>query len=166
LAFDVFDKSTKATLPFDVSSVDANHNWSAVQPAAQAMWSLIHQNFPRVRFLGILLGPGHEDHSEGRACDVGLLATVPWEASLADDIIGLLIANADEIGWSYFIWNRQIWTSDPPITPRAYNGKSPHTEHIHISLPGANSQRRVFPNFIQAVMNLRARIIKRDGGDV
>jgi len=152
------DDSTYAELPFDVGTFEGSHNWGVDQPAPQAMWFLIHQNFSRVRWLGISMPPGHEDHSEGRAVDLGMLVTVPYEANLAAEIIRLLIAHVDEIGWSYFIFNRQIWTNDAPDRPNQYTGKSAHTEHIHISWSRENSQRRFFPNFIRAVQELRVRL--------
>jgi hypothetical protein len=152
------DDSGWAELPFEVTSFEGSHNWNAAQPAPQAMWYVVRQNFLHVRWLGLLMPPGHEDHSEGRAIDLGLLVTVPYEANLAEEIIRLLIAHVAEIGWSYFIWNRQIWISDAPIHAAPYTGKSAHTEHIHISWSRENSQRRFFPHFIAALSELRQRI--------
>lgn len=44
----------------------------------------------------------------------------------------------------YVIWNRKIWSVDYGWKPRAYYGKSPHTDHMHIEIkhtPGARGYR-------------------------
>jgi hypothetical protein len=33
----------------------------------------------------------------------------------------------------YIIWNRTIWSSTYNMVPRAYTGKNPHTDHLHVS---------------------------------
>lgn len=35
---------------------------------------------------------------------------------------------------NYVIWNRQIWSRSRGFAPVAYNGDSPHTDHIHVSI--------------------------------
>lgn len=34
----------------------------------------------------------------------------------------------------YVIWNRRIFSAKDGFAPRAYTGRSPHTDHIHISI--------------------------------
>jgi hypothetical protein len=151
------DDNVWAEIPLEITDPAESHNWGQPQPAPQTLWHIVHQNFPRVRFSGIMREPGHQDHSEGRAVDLGLFASQPEEAQLAGELISLLLANSKELGWAYFIWNRQIWSGDTG-TPTAYTGDNPHTDHIHISWSRENSQRSHFPSFAQAVINLRHKL--------
>jgi hypothetical protein len=129
-------------------------NWNIDQPAPKALWKIIHSRFPdRTRFLGISMPPGYEDHSEGRALDVGIRAWIPREKRLADDLVGALNDFSFEIMWSYFIWNRQITYSDARGGPLPYEraAKMPHTEHIHISWSRGSSGFASFPGFANAL---------------
>ena len=119
------------------------------QPAPRAIWNIINSRFPQTRFLGILMPPGHEDHSEGRALDVGLWAWVPAEKRLAYRLIDILRDYSFEVGWSYLIWNKQIWYSDDRGGPLPYEraAEMPHTEHIHISWSEAASKKSTFNAF-------------------
>jgi hypothetical protein len=129
-------------------------NWNIDQPAPKALWEIIHSRFPdRTRFLGISMPPGHEDHSEGRALDVGIRAWIPTEKALADKIVEALSDFSFEVMWSYVIWNRQITFSDERGGPNPYPraGKMPHTEHIHISWSRTSSGFSSFSGFANAL---------------
>jgi hypothetical protein len=79
-------------------------NWNVDQPAPKALWQIIHSHFPdKTRSLGISMPPGHEDHSEGRALDVGIRAWIPQEKKLAEKIVEALVDHSSEVNWSYFI---------------------------------------------------------------
>lgn len=132
-------------------------NWKKAQPAPKAVWEIIHSRFPyKTRFLGILTGPGHQDHSEGRALDVGVRAWMVLERELANYLIGSLCDFSFELCWSYVIWNKQIWYSDGR-GPLPYENavKMPHTEHIHISWEREASQFKDFPAFANDLDGLR-----------
>jgi hypothetical protein len=128
-------------------------NWNIEQPAPRALWNIIHSHYPQTKFLGILTGPGHEDHSEGRALDVGLRAWLSAEKQLADMLVGVLVDFTAEVRWSYIIWNKQIWYGDARSGPHPYGraAKMPHTEHIHISWSQASSQGSTFLGFSLAL---------------
>jgi hypothetical protein len=128
-------------------------DWNMDQPAPKALWQIIHSRFPdRTRFLGISMPPGFEDHSEGRALDVGIRAWVPAEKELAEKLIVALNDFSFEVMWSFFIWNRQITFNNglgPQPYPRAV--KMPHTEHIHISWSRISSGGASFVGFANAL---------------
>lgn len=133
-------------------------NWKKAQPAPTAIWKIINSHFPdKTRFLGILTGPGHQDHSEGRALDVGIRAWVPDEKELAYYLVGSLCDFSFEVCWSYVIWNKEIWYYDGR-GPLPYENalKMPHTEHIHISWARAASQFNTFPAFSNDLDDLEA----------
>src|SRR5262249_24654347 len=135
-------------------------NWNQPQPAPRALWALVHSNFPQTRFLGIynrrnVAGTNTPSaHAEGRALDIGLLATQPGEKALADQLFDLLIQNAAELGLDHVIWNRQIW-STARGGPRPYTGVSPHTDHIHVAFTREGSQRTTFPRTMLDIAILR-----------
>ena len=118
-------------------------NWSKEQPAPQALWQLVHKHFPVARNLGIY-NPGHDDHGEGRALDIGLLVSKPDENEIAWGLINdVLKPNQAEIGWSYFIWDQWIWY--PDVRGQQKGGfKGDHTNHIHVSWSQTTSQKSGF----------------------
>lgn len=125
-------------------------NWDQSQPAPLALWQLVTSNFPHARNLGIY-NPGHEDHGEGRALDIGLLANRPDESEIAWGLIeDVLKPNQAEIGWSYFIWDQWIWY--PDARGRQKGGfKGDHTNHIHVSWSRSASQKGSFPASARAM---------------
>ena len=135
-------------------------NWNQPQPAPLALWTLVHTNFPQTRFLGIynrrnVAGTNTPSaHAEGRALDIGLLASRPGEKLLGDQLFGLLIRDAAELGLDHVIWNRQIW-STARGGPRPYTGFSPHTDHIHVAFTREGSQRTSFPRTMLDIAILR-----------
>jgi hypothetical protein len=91
---------------------------------------------------------GNSEHKEGRALDYHVNVGDP----VADQILGWVLA-ADEhgnqhavarrVGLMYIIWNHQIFELDEAAAGwQPYNGKNPHTDHIHFSFSwaGANKQ--------------------------
>ncbi len=69
----------------------------------------------------------HDDHADGLAFDITADPSIPMDA-LAD-------ALADDARVTYVIWNRRIRsrTIEPGVW-REYNGPSPHTDHVHVSI--------------------------------
>ena len=124
------------------------------QPAPLTLWRIIHARFPEISFEGISMPPGHEDHSEGRALDLGLSARNLRHRQLADALLTIFLGNVGELGWSYIIWNHFIWYSDARSGPYPYNGPNPHTDHIHISWARSKSLLVTFPNTTQALDHL------------
>ena len=122
-------------------------NWNREQPAPRAVWNLVSARFPNVRFLGIY-NPGHDDHGEGRALDLGLLVSVPEENILALGLIRVFQSVQVEMAWSYLIYDQDIYYSD--VRGKQRGGfKGNHTNHIHVSWSRANSQRQQFPALIR-----------------
>jgi hypothetical protein len=122
-------------------------NWNQEQPAPQTVWNLVTSRFPNVRFLGIY-NPGHDDHGEGRALDLGLLVSVPEENILAYGLIQAFQTAKHEVGWSYFIYDQYIYYND--VRGKQKGGfKGDHTNHIHISWSQGTSQRTQFPRLIR-----------------
>ncbi len=95
---------------------------------------------------------GITEHSEGRALDWMLNAYDPHERAVADSVLSWLMAPdaqgrpgamARRFGVMYVIWNRQIWgTYAMDEGWRAYNGSSPHTDHIHFSFSWDGAMQR------------------------
>lgn len=102
------------------------------QPAPLTVWQLIHPRFPEVTYQGISMPPGHEDHSEGRALDLGLHARSPLQRQLADALLTILIRNAGEIAWSYIIWNHFIWYNDARRSAPLHRPQPAHRSHPHL----------------------------------
>lgn len=82
------------------------------------------------------------DHPRGLALDFSVLdrgAGVknpgPARPKLGDAIAAYLIRHRKRLNVRYVIWSRRIASaqSNPPWAWRAYEGKSPHTDHIHVS---------------------------------
>ena len=95
---------------------------------------------------------GLTEHSEGRALDWMLNAYDPHERAVADGVISWLLAPDSEgrpaamarrFGIMYIIFDRQIWgTYQMEDGWRAYNGSSPHTDHIHFSFSWDGAMER------------------------
>jgi hypothetical protein len=72
----------------------------------------------------------NSDHPKGLAIDV---ATVQKGTMVAEWVI----ANAKRLSVTYVIWNRRIYDTRSGKGWTAYQGPSPHTDHVHISFfPG------------------------------
>jgi hypothetical protein len=132
-------------------------NWSQEQPAPKALWNIVHSNFPQTRNLGIY-NTDADDHSEGRALDIGLLVVRSEESAIAWGLIeDVLKPKQSEIGWSYFIWDQWIWYPDTRGQQRG-GFKGDHTNHIHVSWSRDTSQRNAFPETALAVSALLRKI--------
>jgi hypothetical protein len=124
--------------------------WDRAQPAPLAVWNLIHPRFPNLRFEGFgIYNPGHGDHGEGRALDLGrLLVSEPEEHVLALGLIRVFQTVKTEMSWSYLIYDQDIYYSD--IRGQQRGGfVGDHTNHIHVSWSRANSQTVLFPQLIR-----------------
>ena len=84
------------------------------------------------------------EHKEGRAFDWALNVNNPGEKAVADSFVEWLTAagpdgkvgyNARRLGVMHVIWNQRIWSNSSQYARwRPYNGVSPHTDHVHVSL--------------------------------
>jgi|GEM_PF-7073103 len=127
------------------------------QPAPKAFWSLVHAQFPITQFLGIH-NPGHDDHGEGRALDIGLNVKEPSENEIAWGLVNdVLLPNKAEIGWSYFIWDQWIWYPDKRGQVKG-GFKGNHTDHIHVSWSRLTSQNTMFPDATAAMRELSRKL--------
>ena len=80
-------------------------------------------------------------HAEGRALDFHLDATDPSQKALGDRLFDAIIRKAEKIGVDNVIWNREIWSVGKKVAgKRKYNGKNPHTDHVHVEFTRAGSQ--------------------------
>jgi hypothetical protein len=129
---------------------DPKIDWSKPQPAALALWHLIHSNFPQVRNDGIyndrdIAGTHIKSlHAEGRAIDLALRVSVPNEKLIGDQLFWAFREAAKDVGFQELIWNRQIWSTTKAAV-HAYAGHDPHTGHIHAGFTRAASQQRILP---------------------
>ena len=69
-------------------------------------------------------------HATGRACDFGIPPS--RRPSLGEAIAQALVAHAPELGISEVIWNRRRWIA--LYGWRTYTGRSPHLDHVHVTL--------------------------------
>src|SRR4051812_9715241 len=85
-------------------------NWQQAQPAPQALWALVHVNFPEARNLGIysprnVAGTNTPSaHAEGRALDIGLLVSRPREKTIGDGLFEALQKVGTVLGVDHVIW--------------------------------------------------------------
>jgi len=121
------------------------------KPGAVGLRNLLLHSFPGSRDLGIGQScdtpDGVSEHKEGRAFDWGVNVDNPAEKAMADRFLTWLLApdthgNAfamiRRLGIMYVIWDHHIWGSYRADDGwRPYEGVSPHTDHIHISLSWA-----------------------------
>jgi hypothetical protein len=126
------------------------HHWNGPQPAPQALWGLIHANFPQTRFDGIynprnIAGTNTPSlHAEGRALDIGLNVNKPSEKVIADRLFDIFVDLAGQMGLQEIIWNRQIWSTARPVV-HPYTGHDAHTGHIHVGFTRDASQNTLMP---------------------
>ena len=93
---------------------------------------------------------GRSEHKEGRAWDWHVSALDPKERAQAYDFLrwlfatdsrGVKAANARRLGVMYVIFDRRIWGAyDASAGWRAYTGRNPHTDHMHISFSWAGAR--------------------------
>jgi peptidoglycan DL-endopeptidase CwlO len=90
------------------------------------------------RFVGCHRSGGPFEHPKGRACDWSLKSRGFADAYNKDmrmygnNLMAFLVRNADALGVLYVIWYRKIWF--PATGWRPYQGDSPHTDHVHVSM--------------------------------
>ncbi len=84
---------------------------------------------------------GRSEHKEGRAYDWALNVNNASDKAKGDAFVGWASGkdskgvsggNAHRLGIQYLIWNKRIWNAGSGW--KAYNGASPHTDHVHVSL--------------------------------
>jgi hypothetical protein len=92
------------------------------------------------------------EHKEGRAWDWMVNVADPVERATAEEFLAWLTAkgpdgkaayNARRLGVMYLIWNQRIWLAsraDRGWLP--YDGSSPHTDHIHVSLSWSGAMKQ------------------------
>lgn len=119
----------------------------SAKPGTDAMKRLLLGRYPVTRNLGIVRGcsiGGRSEHKEGRAFDWGAYVHRQSERAAVDDMIARMMATDEDgnrhalarrMGVMYIIWNQKIWSAYRPEAGwRPYSGRSPHTDHVHISL--------------------------------
>lgn len=114
------------------------------RPGTKALRQLLKDTYGRANSGGITRScstGGASEHKEGRAYDWANNVSVPAQKQVADHFVAWLVGadrngvaagNAHRLGVQYVIWNRRIWNSGSGW--KAYNGASPHTDHVHVSL--------------------------------
>ena len=104
-------------------------------PTLRALWEQVHGRWPdETRFDGIMGDASHQarnsDHNLGNAIDIGI---IPERGPLGYELAELLIRDPRT---KYVIWDRRIWAKDRASEGwRRYTGTSPHTAHVHLSIP-------------------------------
>ena len=127
---------------------------STCNPSAKigtrSLLALLERKYPGTGSDGIsraCSSGGRSEHKEGRALDWDVnytnlkqraqaQAAITW--LLKKDRMGRPYANARRLGVMYIIWNGKIWSSDKQQW-NAYNGRSAHRDHMHISLSWAGA---------------------------
>lgn len=125
---------------------------SGARPAVAALARLLEQAYPQGRDLGIARSceaGARSEHKEGRAYDWGVRVTVPAERMAAEELVAWLLATdehgndfamARRLGVMYVIWDGHIWSSSAADDGwRVYRGRSPHTDHVHLSFSWAGA---------------------------
>jgi hypothetical protein len=125
-------------------------NWTGdcgegMTPGAQQLRAFLDQRYSQIQSIGgfscrhIVGNPSKASvHSTGRALDIMLPLGFRNDAdnSKGDPIADFLIANAEDIGIQYFIWDRTSWNASRATgkKERFYNGAHPHNDHLHVEL--------------------------------
>lgn len=105
---------------------------SGANPIAEQTWKEVSSQFQGVQNWGIWGDANHKksvsDHNTGDALDIGILGV-----DQGTQIAQKLIKEAQDKNVKYIIWNKQIWNPSVSDSWRPYNGKNPHTDHVHVS---------------------------------
>ena len=120
------------------------------QPGVVAFRALVMEAFPNSSDSGIVRGcdiGGLSEHKEGRAWDWAVSVNRPDQRRAAEEVISWLFATdeygnrfamARRLGVMYVIWNSSIWNASRADQGwRPYNGRSAHTDHVHLSFSRA-----------------------------
>ena len=122
------------------------------QPGTSALRNLLIDTYGQAS-IGTLRGcstGGRSEHKDGRALDWMLDVRDGADKATADAFLAWLIGrdaqgvsagNARRLGVMYVIWNRQTWQAWNGAW-KPYEGSSPHTDHIHISLSWNGAMKR------------------------
>ena len=111
---------------FLVESFDGAVSWEGYNP----------------RFIGNDPAKGWSVHATGRAIDVFVpLYGGDADNDLGDPIANYLAVNAEDIGITYFIWDRAEWLASAAGNKhRSYYGDDAHINHLHIELSTPGGQ--------------------------
>ncbi len=112
---------------------------------ANSLREYLRARYPQIESIGgyncrpIVGSPGTTSvHATGRALDIMLPVGFNAEAQnrLGDPIGNFLIANAEDIGIQFIIWDRTSWGAarEAGKKERYYSGQHPHNDHLHIEL--------------------------------
>jgi hypothetical protein len=125
------------------------------QPGVQDFRALVMNAYPATGRGNIVRGchiGGVSEHKEGRAWDWMVNVNNAREKAQADELLAWLLATdehgnahamARRFGVMYIIWNGRIWSAYRPQNGWvAYNGTSPHTDHVHFSFNWAGAKRQ------------------------
>ncbi len=125
------------------------------KPGVVAFRDLMLKAFPGTGNSGIVreCNQGKKsEHKEGRAWDWKVSAKKPSDVAKVNEALDWLFAvdkygnqhaMIRRLGIMYIIWNRKIWSASKASKGwRDYNGRSPHTDHVHFSFSwdGANTK--------------------------
>lgn len=128
----------------------ATYNSGGASPGAQALMNVMVEDYG-ARNLGIynwrtVRGPSQTIslHGEGRAPDLGYTNKAKGDAALA-----LLLRHRMALGLQMAIWWRRIYSAKAP-NGAAYQGVSPHTDHIHAELT-RHASRTLTESYIRAL---------------
>jgi len=130
-------------------------NWKGLKKEAnQPILVYLKDNFrfifpeiPKWRSSGLVggynpisIGGGHEF---GLSADIYVRVSNPTEKMIGDGLFEMFMWNSNELGIEHIIWNKLKWEAKEniPGVPRKYQGKNPHTDHIHIRFTREMSQR-------------------------
>lgn len=125
-------------------------------PGATALLAWAREYYPQGRNMGIyncrnVAGTATTSlHGEGRALDYGMPMTNGRGSRLGHEFVEKLRANARRLGIQAIIYDRQIWSARSP-NGRAFTGRHPHYDHLHIELTW-NSGRNLNLTTLRAVL--------------
>ena len=122
------------------------------RPGVVAFRDLVLASYPGTGDSGIVRAcsiGGTSEHKEGRAWDWRVSASNPTHVAQVDDLMSWLLATdehgnpaamARRLGVMYVIWDSRVWKSYQAARGwQPYSGRSPHTDHVHVSYSWAGA---------------------------
>lgn len=111
---------------------------------ARALMAYTLSRWPYARSMGIYNnrsvrgGSSLSHHAEGRALDIGIPQPGRGmaDSEKGNRIVEALCRHGRRLGIDHAIWDRRIWSARSPAG-RAYTGRNPHHDHIHLGLTRA-----------------------------
>jgi len=104
-----------------------------LRPGARELGNMLKRQFDFASYGGYACRRNTADrsklsiHAVGRALDL--------MTRDGDDLANHIVKNANALGVQLVIWNRTLWKITPNgPSSRAYRGRNPHTDHIHVEL--------------------------------